>query len=322
MCTNVFHWYFCGHSLVEKAPCATARSANCGVNNTKKVNHTKKCDRCEHSSIPAAINAVCTASKRLFIANEGKTLVDESDGKHIAQRMESGERESEYRAPLDNKRGRDEVQTRTVPTEEVESSPEKSRKRTKTGCLTCRKRRIKCDEARPTCGSCVKSKRVCEGYNERLLFKTSTSDWPAFPSMMAPSLPGANLGVYNAHIDCRDSICPNPSRDALSPCLDPPPVQSQSMSTSVSSQINSQDSISLEPKMMNMTDEIPFITATSPEDFKSKTNMTKAREQVVGSYTAKAQEFDDSQVEIDAKIQAGYCKSAVTFLSLVLLLER
>ncbi|KAI0413591.1 hypothetical protein F5X98DRAFT_366449 [Xylaria grammica] len=45
------------------------------------------------------------------------------------------------------------------------------RKRTKTGCLTCRKRRIKCDEGKPTCNNCLKSKRQCEGYNQRVVFK-------------------------------------------------------------------------------------------------------------------------------------------------------
>ncbi|KAJ4149469.1 hypothetical protein NW754_000909 [Fusarium falciforme] len=45
------------------------------------------------------------------------------------------------------------------------------RKRTKTGCLTCRKRRIKCDEGRPTCNNCIKSKRQCEGYSQRVIFK-------------------------------------------------------------------------------------------------------------------------------------------------------
>ncbi|KAM7212329.1 fungal transcriptional regulatory-like protein [Rhypophila decipiens] len=45
------------------------------------------------------------------------------------------------------------------------------RRRTKTGCLTCRKRRIKCDEGKPTCGNCIKSKRQCDGYNQRLTFK-------------------------------------------------------------------------------------------------------------------------------------------------------
>ncbi|KAF2869955.1 hypothetical protein BDV95DRAFT_608757 [Massariosphaeria phaeospora] len=39
------------------------------------------------------------------------------------------------------------------------------KRRTKTGCLTCRKRRIKCDEAHPMCRNCQKSKRECLGYD-------------------------------------------------------------------------------------------------------------------------------------------------------------
>ncbi|KAI1819906.1 hypothetical protein F4861DRAFT_525187 [Xylaria intraflava] len=39
------------------------------------------------------------------------------------------------------------------------------KRRTKTGCLTCRKRRIKCDEQHPTCKNCQKSKRECLGYD-------------------------------------------------------------------------------------------------------------------------------------------------------------
>ncbi|TVY64287.1 putative transcriptional regulatory protein, partial [Lachnellula suecica] len=50
-------------------------------------------------------------------------------------------------------------------------SKEPGRKRTKTGCRTCRKRRIKCGEERPTCQNCIKSKRNCEGYNQRVVFK-------------------------------------------------------------------------------------------------------------------------------------------------------
>jgi hypothetical protein len=34
----------------------------------------------------------------------------------------------------------------------------------KTGCQTCRNRRIKCDEAKPICNKCAKSGRPCEGY--------------------------------------------------------------------------------------------------------------------------------------------------------------
>ena len=42
--------------------------------------------------------------------------------------------------------------------------PKKIRKRTRTGCLTCRKRRIKCDERKPSCMNCEKSKKCCAGY--------------------------------------------------------------------------------------------------------------------------------------------------------------
>ncbi|PGH35932.1 white-opaque regulator 1 [[Emmonsia] crescens] len=45
------------------------------------------------------------------------------------------------------------------------------RRRTKTGCLTCRKRRIKCGEEKPTCNNCKKSKRDCEGYAQRVIFR-------------------------------------------------------------------------------------------------------------------------------------------------------
>ncbi|KAJ8602757.1 hypothetical protein MRB53_042384 [Persea americana] len=36
------------------------------------------------------------------------------------------------------------------------------KKRTKTGCLVCRRRRIKCGEEKPSCRNCAKTKRVCE----------------------------------------------------------------------------------------------------------------------------------------------------------------
>ncbi|KAJ5503200.1 transcriptional regulator family: Fungal Specific TF [Penicillium fimorum] len=39
-----------------------------------------------------------------------------------------------------------------------------SRKKTKTGCKTCKIRRIKCDEGRPACRRCVSTGRVCDGY--------------------------------------------------------------------------------------------------------------------------------------------------------------
>ncbi|KAI2627458.1 hypothetical protein GGS26DRAFT_583100 [Hypomontagnella submonticulosa] len=54
----------------------------------------------------------------------------------------------------------------------IQSDPKKRKRnfsnRTKTGCLTCRKRKKKCDETKPQCTNCVRGGFVCHGYpNQR-----------------------------------------------------------------------------------------------------------------------------------------------------------
>ncbi|PYH49723.1 Zn(II)2Cys6 transcription factor domain-containing protein [Aspergillus saccharolyticus JOP 1030-1] len=49
------------------------------------------------------------------------------------------------------------------------------RTRTKSGCLTCKKRRIKCDETRPSCLRCTSTGRKCDGYGTNTLSLTNTS---------------------------------------------------------------------------------------------------------------------------------------------------
>lgn len=61
------------------------------------------------------------------------------------------------------------------------SQKKEIKRRTKTGCLTCRRRRIKCDEGQPTCGNCRKSKRECLGYDP--IFKSSPLHSSAIPSL-------------------------------------------------------------------------------------------------------------------------------------------
>ncbi|KAI1364013.1 hypothetical protein F5Y08DRAFT_308058 [Xylaria arbuscula] len=41
------------------------------------------------------------------------------------------------------------------------------------GCITCRKKKIKCDEGRPRCGQCRKGARECEGYDRSTIFRNS-----------------------------------------------------------------------------------------------------------------------------------------------------
>ncbi|KAG0635513.1 hypothetical protein HOY80DRAFT_981692 [Tuber brumale] len=98
-----------------------------------------------------------------------------------------------------------------------------SRKRTKTGCLTCRKRRIKCGEERPTCANCIKSKRVCEGYNQRVVFKDGMN------GMYRPGMMGAAGGSMDRRLIQPYPIQPAPapgsgSGSGLQPIAPAPPV--------------------------------------------------------------------------------------------------
>ncbi|KIW45638.1 uncharacterized protein PV06_04011 [Exophiala oligosperma] len=46
------------------------------------------------------------------------------------------------------------------------------RHRSLTGCLTCRRRRVKCDDVRPACGVCRRLQLPCQGFEPRILFIT------------------------------------------------------------------------------------------------------------------------------------------------------
>ncbi|KAJ5987068.1 hypothetical protein N7451_011433 [Penicillium sp. IBT 35674x] len=56
---------------------------------------------------------------------------------------------------------------------------------TRSGCLTCKKRRKGCDKAKPSCNNCIKQGRICEGYGSvwaeplgpsAQVFKTDSTD--------------------------------------------------------------------------------------------------------------------------------------------------
>ncbi|KJR87708.1 uncharacterized protein SPSK_07171 [Sporothrix schenckii 1099-18] len=44
------------------------------------------------------------------------------------------------------------------------TAPARRRAKVKTGCRTCKLRKVKCDEGRPACSRCVSTGRTCEGY--------------------------------------------------------------------------------------------------------------------------------------------------------------
>ncbi|EWC46647.1 hypothetical protein DRE_04134 [Drechslerella stenobrocha 248] len=69
--------------------------------------------------------------------------------------------------------------------------------RSKTGCLTCRKRKKKCDEGKPECNNCGKNGILCEGYNPKIPWKSGRAKLDPIHRMppFRPSLPALIEGV-------------------------------------------------------------------------------------------------------------------------------
>ncbi|KEY68016.1 hypothetical protein S7711_08375 [Stachybotrys chartarum IBT 7711] len=73
-------------------------------------------------------------------------------------------------APIKQKRPRG--RPRKHPLTPVVPASKVTKGRSKTGCITCRRRKKKCDEAKPRCMNCEKNAVVCEGYQEKQLWKS------------------------------------------------------------------------------------------------------------------------------------------------------
>ena len=66
--------------------------------------------------------------------------------------------------------------------------------RTKTGCWTCRERKVRCDEQRPICSNCVRLGLDCAGYGARITFRDDT---PRVISRMEPVTDLEGCAVYD-----------------------------------------------------------------------------------------------------------------------------
>lgn len=126
----------------------------------------------------------------------------------------------------------------------------KMRKRTKTGCLTCRKRRIKCGEERPTCGNCIKSKRQCEGYNQRVVFKPPIGDWPNHPGVVST-------------IQYHTSMLPGTRNQPYRPQESAPPTQDTSLSSLQPRPLNNFDFSSIDPNSGVLGHGVPHMLVGS-----------------------------------------------------------
>lgn len=85
--------------------------------------------------------------------------------------------------------------------------------RSKTGCATCRRRKKRCDERKPTCLACEKNNVVCEGYEpkqqwrggkEKALTVRANHIPPDLP-LLVPGVDGAVDQLFFQHFTCNVS---------------------------------------------------------------------------------------------------------------------
>ncbi|KAK2783333.1 hypothetical protein FQN51_004439 [Onygenales sp. PD_10] len=68
--------------------------------------------------------------------------------------------------------------------------------RSKTGCITCRRRKKKCDETKPSCLNCQKNAVVCEGYPVKEIWKSGKQKMEEGKT----KLPSGKLACYGFHL--------------------------------------------------------------------------------------------------------------------------
>jgi hypothetical protein len=78
------------------------------------------------------------------------------------------------------------------------SGPVRRPARSKTGCLTCRTRKVRCDEIRPRCSHCERLNLECK-------WKTSTGKSDARPGI-SPTTDGFIGGVFQPRLDALDQL--------------------------------------------------------------------------------------------------------------------
>ncbi|KAF2690719.1 hypothetical protein K458DRAFT_426170 [Lentithecium fluviatile CBS 122367] len=91
----------------------------------------------------------------------------------------------------------------------VQVDPKKRKRqfanRTKTGCGTCRRRKKKCDEAKPECNNCQRGGFICEGYANKVPWPKNGVPKPHPPLQARDRFPVDPAQLYHSHGTSREN---------------------------------------------------------------------------------------------------------------------
>ena len=107
--------------------------------------------------------------------------------------------------------------------------------RTTAGCLTCRKRRLKCDEARPRCNGCLKAKRDCAWPGDEASDSPADAQGSGIPGQLVARTSTDGVHVVGAEPSPRRSLSQHHIIGEFSPPIISPNIALSSPLTTTSS---------------------------------------------------------------------------------------
>ncbi|KAJ5658314.1 uncharacterized protein N7484_001963 [Penicillium longicatenatum] len=144
---------------------------------------------------------------------------------------------------------------------------------TRSGCLTCKKRRKGCDKAKPSCNNCIKQGRICEGYGSvwaeplgpsAQVFKPIESFDSTNPPKSRPKnasstslLVSPSLSpLSDARLDAQSSVSISPSASIPSSprhwsCASDAPQKYDQNEQTTEEAVNSRESLAVVPRPRN-----------------------------------------------------------------------
>ncbi|RDW60942.1 hypothetical protein BP6252_12325 [Coleophoma cylindrospora] len=123
--------------------------------------------------------------------------------------------------------------------------------RTKTGCMTCRRRKKKCDENKPECNNCLRGGFVCSGYQVR-------GQWPKTEQKQAP-VPLQSKNDYESPLSAYSQHSPFSNQAPAPPRRDLPAYRGQQL------RVDPQHGRTMGPEDNQPSATISSASTTSPE---------------------------------------------------------